>query len=513
MQRPRTHIWAVCQLLWMTPMVIGLYGCKSKAPLSDPLADDATRQLIGMDHPYDAHPLEEADVRDLEASMAKRRLLGWQIAQKVFEPVAVPGSSDVSQSHMGLWQSWFTADEIVKMFEILYTALPADERSRAVGGADEKLVSDATIDCVLARYASEERLRRRHGAMFDARILNRIAQLKARPSRSISGVGRGMTLFNLPIVRHYLANYGKVIRCTKAVTDSYSGDTTVNFAPCFFKEFPSDAVAVKAIWARDDDPIDVFDTTAKGVKQALTGARVWAPATCAGAPCRIPENDASADPLMYTTRVQHADKSENNFRLTAMHIATKESRHWTWTTLWWSKQPGDDFGEDRPPWFGNYTEKGTGKDASMSELKNYKMCNTVGYREHDVRLLDRVKDFRVKDDDRSLEGAILSAYTHGNVHPKGGSNDDFLSWCSNPYIERDKDMADTNCVACHQEAGPDGDMAMTREPTRQIFPADYAWSFEFYIDMIAKDNDNFKDKFIAVAEDNYDGDMLSCPAP
>src|SRR4030095_14742171 len=37
-----------------------------------------------------------------------------------------------------------------------------------------------------------------------------------------------------------------------------------------------------------------------------------------------------------------------SFRLSGLHIITKELRHWVWITLFWSDEPDSDFGADRP---------------------------------------------------------------------------------------------------------------------------------------------------------------------
>ena len=510
----RASRW-IGNFLAVSLLSIGSWGCKVRPTESDVLADDPTRKLIGMDHPYIARELSSADVLDLDRSMAKRRIRGWETIQQLFQPVIVPGASENEpEQRMALWQTWFDSGEILKMFELLYVALPREDRVLATGNSDIKPVPAATVQCILDRYASDERLKRRHGADFENTIMKRIAQLKERPGRSLSGVDRAVTLFNQSVVRHYLTNYAKVIRCTKAMADTYQGDLKVNFAACFFTEFPPDAVAIKAIWARDDNTVDIYDTSASGVAQALTGDQEWLP-SCEVGPCRIPGNDPALDASMFSTHVKYMDGQESSFHLTAMHIATKEARDWTWTSLWWSPKPNEDFGEDRPSWFGSYKEKQadhTFRSRTFPALRNYKMCNATGYLELDENLLAKVKDFQVDKGDRSLEGALLSAYSHGVSRPRGSPETGVLTWCSNPFVEKDPGMSDTNCMGCHQHAGPEGDMASVRDQERNIFPADYAFSYEFFMDVIAKENDNIKYKFSKAAEDYQYEDSEPCPA-
>ncbi len=162
------------------------------------------------------------------------------------------------------------------------------------------------------------------------------------------------------------------------------------------------------------------------------------------------------------------------YRLTGLHIMTKELRHWQWVTLWWSDDPDSDFGADRPATF----------DALPSPWRNYKMCVVVDYAEVDP---DPVARF---DDLPDLQAA-LAATGHAPGSP---------TWCSNPYIEHGAGNARTNCIGCHQHAGTrrgrDGSSfdleavisdasdgagnpfpANGRLRLRTRFAADYSWAF------------------------------------
>jgi hypothetical protein len=140
---------------------------------------------------------------------------------------------------------------------------------------------------------------------------------------------------------------------------------------------------------------------------------------------------------------------------------TKELDHWTWTTLWWSATPDEDFGADRPA-----------EIAALGPWSHYKMCTVSGFIERDP---DPTGGFG----DRAPTLAAALAVAHGET---GGP-----SWCSNPYLEEGHGNASTNCMGCHQHGGtsipaediladpvrfPDG----SRRNARNNFPADYSWA-------------------------------------
>lgn len=490
-------------------LIVG-YACRPSEQVSDPLADDASRVILGMDHPYKARDFSAADVTELNSNFAKRRLLGWQIMQQLFEPVMIENGKG-EQKPVGLWQTWFSSDEIEKMFQELYQHLPADkrymeglDRPEAVVAVDDKL-----IDCVLNDYLSETRLKERYGkTLYNKLIRDRISQLRDRDAKSLNGVAAGATLFNLATVRHYLKNYAKVIQCTK---ETVARSDKATFAPCFFSEFPKDAVSIKAIWARDDEDIELFDTSAAGIERAVTGSETWVPSCDEAGGCKISAGDPSLAKQMYSANVQHPDGTSNTFRLTGMHVVTKEVREWIWMTMFWSHKPGTDFGEDRPDWLGKHAKH------NFSELQNYKMCIATDFSEKDPSILNQIPVYRQQPlsfEKTSLLAAILSSYTHGksgiDSSAPGSIPQTANTWCSNPYVEKDAGMGDSNCIGCHQGAGPDGDMEFVRHKKVEQFPSDYAFSYEFYMDLIGKNKDNIKAKFVGSAKGLFNSAVKTC---
>jgi cytochrome c553 len=224
-----------------------------------------------------------------------------------------------------------------------------------------------------------------------------------------------------------------------------------NFSQCFRSEFPASSAIVKADWRRAEFGIRLasYDTSAEGLRRHLGGNRDWG------------DGDSERDPgpdAIHTMRLPNG----NVYRLAGLHIMTKELRHWTWTTLWWSDTPDTDFGEDRPDSI----------RALPGAWKNYKMCTASNYRE-----LDPLPTGGYDQDAPSLAAALAT------VNQAPGS----ASWCSNPYMEVGPGNAVTNCIGCHQHGGTDasvpeivsGTSAFPHHGTTKLrnnFPADYSWT-------------------------------------
>ena len=220
------------------------------------------------------------------------------------------------------------------------------------------------------------------------------------------------------------------------------------WAGCLASRFPVDAALVKADWRRVglDFTLPVHVTSAAALAGRLAAAD-WGP------------GEGTADPGprdIYTVR----DASGDTYRLTALHLMTRELDHWLWISLWWSPEPDTDFGADRP--------------ASITALggswRHYKMCTTVAFAESDP---DPTGGYA--GDHPDLAAALAT------VSRPGGP-----SWCSNPYLEVGHGDATTNCIGCHQHGGsfltsatilehPGQFPASGRTQLRNNFPADYSW--------------------------------------
>jgi len=212
------------------------------------------------------------------------------------------------------------------------------------------------------------------------------------------------------------------------------------WAACLASAFPLDAAIVKADWRRAELGITVpiFDTSGP----ALTALRANPE------PSWVPIGEADPGPAeIYSAQLPNGAR----YRLSALHLMTKELDHWLWVTIWWSASPNDDFGADRPT-------------ALTGVWGHYKMCAVVAFDERDP-------DPSGGATDPSLAAALTAV-------------NDAPSWCSNPFIENGLHNSSSSCVGCHQHGGtlvtPEAVLAdfpeTGRTQVRNNFPTDYSYA-------------------------------------
>ena len=446
------------------------------------------RKLLGVAAPYAADPTLTGREVVLKSDMAARREAGWAIAQRVLESVPLLGLADGSAAaptttlpNVPRWQTWYGVEDFKRMFVELY------KRLGPLGRSERTPFSAADLDAVEAWNAAA--LDRSNRWPLE-RYLEHVAALGVCPEGTpadecarlqqsqFSGgaAGNARITYSPATVRHLLENYGAIVDCLEGLgaLPLDAAPAEGNFTYCFEREFPVDAVLIKAQWVRSDfgRKLPAFDTDAAALAKVIAATQSADWGTGATTPDAV-VGDRLADPkssAIYTTRMKNGD----TYRLAALHIMTKELRHWTWVTLWWSDRPDSDFGEDRPEAFGML-------DPVWS---NYKMCVVVDYTEGDADPGARFPDHP------SLAAAIAV--------PSAGAG--APSWCSNPYIEHGRGNARTNCIGCHQHggslAGQDLDADGRPDPfvlervidsenlfpnngrtqIRSVFPTDYLWS-------------------------------------
>ena len=221
------------------------------------------------------------------------------------------------------------------------------------------------------------------------------------------------------------------------------------WAPCLTSAFPLDAAVIKADWRRAELGIIVprHDTSASGLARMIADGGTWG------------DGSGELDPgpeSIYSLTLPNGGR----YRLTGLHLMTKELDHWLWITLWWSDDPDHDFGADRP--------------ASIAALpgpwRNYKMAVATAFRDEDPAPA-------VGATDPTLAAALAQ------VASGAGAS----SWASNPYIELGHGNGQSNCVGCHQHGGTTLDSATIigdparfpdhgRLQQRNNFPSDYSWA-------------------------------------
>jgi mono/diheme cytochrome c family protein len=420
------------------------------------------------------------------------------------------------------FQTWYGVEDITHIFKTAYDQLSDEEKfvrapfdDEQIGAAfyDNNTKKDRLTNWPLRRYTKAV------DQLFGCELepledeseedyFDRCAKARQSQFSGAGGAGGGIAriLYTPAVARHMVSNYAQVLDCAD---DKLSGtwcepgtdctpfsEEPENFSTCFTSEFPADAghpyealglpalggtAVVKLTWSRIgfDFELPAFDTDAEALQRRIApGANaLWSPEGDRqyAAPAEVPQTIADipfpTPDDIYTIQT----RGGSMYRLTGMHVMTKETRHWVWVTLWWSDKPDEDFGADRPAAFGEL-------DPAWS---NYKMCVAVDYTEADTDPASRYGDIP------SLQAALEAS-------GQGGAP----SWCSNPYIEHGAGNARTNCIGCHQHAGtrefPDGSnfgleqviadegAAITdanpfphngRTRRRDTFATDYSWAF------------------------------------
>ncbi|MBK8239000.1 MAG: c-type cytochrome [Deltaproteobacteria bacterium] len=477
-------------------------ACAEPAPASEPEAfpqgiaggktDLLGRKLAGVADPYVAdRGLREREPQ-LRADMRARREAAWATVFKVLEPVPLLGLAPGGAGHDALalpddvplvprFHTWYGVDDFKRMFQALYDDL---------GPAGRRVREPFAPDAIAAAFEANADAIERASSWPLERYIREVQKLGACPSelsaaecdallqRNLAGASSGIAriLYGPATLEHALANYGTMMDCLGEL-DTLGLDAVPerddDFTRCFDDEFPVDAILVKAQWERADFGRDlpVFDTDRDALTQRLApgGDAAWGE-----------QGDRRANPGpddIYTIALRNGSV----YRLAGLHIMTKELRHWQWTTLWWSDRPDEDFGADRPAAI---------REGLAPAFRHYKMCTTAFYTEDDPDPAARYPELP------SLAAALAA------------TGDGAPTWCSNPYLEHGRGNAGTNCIGCHQHGGAqvaldlDGDQALDaidlerlvaddahfpdhgRRQQREVFPADYLWSFHRVDDLV-----------------------------
>jgi hypothetical protein len=400
------------------------------------------RQVLGVASDYPADPALSAQEGYLFTSQQARRKTAWQIVARVLAsaPIAETKLDVEGIATVPRWQTWYDRNDVERMFKKLYLDLGEDGRRRRAPFAAHHLDAIAEWNAALVGVLD---------TWPEERYLEYLESIQ--DGQDLLGVGAGHRVSYSPaLVRHLYENYARTFACLADVgslPQQQPGLSEENFTWCFDREFPIDAVAIKADWRRAEFGLTLpaYDTSATTLAGHLAGDADWG------------DGERALDPgpdQIHTIEIENG----NTYRLAALHIMTKELRHWYWITLWWSDQPERDFGADRP--------------SEIAELpgawRNYKMCAVTAFDEGD------------EDPRGGMPGTLGDALAA--VHTAGAGS----SWCSNPYLELGAGNAATNCIGCHQHAGTDLDSAVIasspefpsngRTELRRNFPSDYLWA-------------------------------------
>jgi hypothetical protein len=422
---------------------VALAGCAAAEAKLGATEDHATpidRLIIGQASKYPADPTIAAKADLYASNMAERRKLAWSIVEKVLAPVrlesAVTSTDGGAALELPRFQTWYSREDILPMFDRLFRALPdADKKARTPfsnEAIDAVFPWNATMATTLPSFTAE-------------RLEARRSELTTPEGLHSLGKG-GRVLMSPSYVKHVLGSYRNALACTAGSRNE----------SCLDGEFPPDAVAIKARWMPSSMTVPTFDTSGPALARTLENG-TFQPVPKPGQP------DATN---AYTMRVS----PDTTARLVALHIMTKELRDWVWITLWWSPTPNSDFGADRPATLGG-------------AFANYKMCVATAFDERDPAPGSHFAD-------RPSLAAALDAAA-------GTAGDGPSTWCSNPYLEAHDNAARTNCIGCHQHGGTglNEDLilsdekrfpATSRKRVRATLPADYAFTLDGGIDLTSE---------------------------
>ncbi|WP_394840281.1 hypothetical protein LVJ94_25685 [Pendulispora rubella] len=399
------------------------------------------RKIVGLGAPYEADRGLAGRTSELAASQKARREAAWQAVARVLRPVAIAEKLEKldggAAAQLPAFRTWYGKDDFTRAFDGALKAMSPEDKAARRPLRDDEVTAALTANAASRGEASDDDYAERLRLLIDA--------------PAVDGLGANQRVTYSPgTVTHLMKNYAHTQGCLSARTDDPAPSPT-SFAPCLGEEFPVDAAVVKTSWNRADfnGKLRTHDTSAETLAKRRSGELDdggWGNGQGEASP-------GTSD--VYTIRLSDGA----SFRLTGMHLMTKELREWLWITVWWSAEPNTDFGADRPE---SITKLG-------GPWSHYKMCVVTSYEEHDM------------DPRGGFEGSLGDALAaaHGG---KGAP-----TWCSNPYIEKGAHNAQTNCVGCHQHAGTEQRSETIladetkfplsgRTKLRQSFLTDYLWS-------------------------------------
>jgi hypothetical protein len=429
-------------------------------------ASPAGRLVIGRGKDYTPIPADPTTLfNQLEGSMAFRRQTAWTIVQAMLESqrLEIEGTA----FEVPLWHTWFEGmgvnDEVTDKINLFIAELKACRDSGCTKTRDEIARE------VVAAGGNRKNLA---PSLNPENFKQVLRQAKLAQDNPEALLGRGFTLFSPAFVEHLLGQAQGIEMCSARIPWNKAPPSPTQFSDCLM-EFPRAAVMVKTEWASLEpaNPQVPFHATDAAAMQTLIRTGTW-PAP----------KSAPVDP----TNIYMVESSDGTrFALKAIHFSTKDTREWTWITLWWSPDANSDFGEDRPASIARF---------NGGVWSHYKMCVTTAFNEADPAPWSSFQAAHP-----SLAGSI-QATAHELETQKGPPPyDKITSWCSNPNLETQQGNGRTNCIGCHQYSNTWNDS--TNRPTnfgdtltaqfsalypqfgrarrRANFPTDFAWSSQF----------------------------------
>lgn len=514
----------ILHLFLLISLIISAISCKQRGGGADQSARPTERKILGPGVDYDpigsaGDIAETALAEKLAISFEARRAHGWEVFRRLIRPVTIQGSR-ASQGDAGMvptFQTWYDAGEVQELFRVFYTMLKVDQVKPDGGRPREAIFNNAwTV------YHEQKSIDPDRDRVLYERFQGLLGQIRVDPAISgglngfgaSAGVnGRGVVLISPQLLKAFMVNYESVVRCQEMDGDLLGHRVQVRseqghleasfnkalqrfsddkFGECFGQPLPRGAVAVKLTWSRIAGPAAVskvnvlanFNTTETGIREMISENGTWSieakSDTARSRTLPVPGFDG-----IYRVRTDNG----HEWVLTGMHVTTRETREWVWITLWWGgDSQANDFGGDRPDLCDANIQNCSNFRNYFAPWNSYKMCVVSAWREGDPLMNAKSADeFELATGGagaRWSEGLLAAAHaTRATYTPERRAPDGhYFTWCSNPYIEFEAGMANSNCIGCHQFAAPGG---VFNQPTHnkfdkmvKDFPADFLWSFD-----------------------------------
>jgi len=368
---------------------------------------------------------------EIDNSMRARRNHAWALVQQVWEPVPVAGDK------IPAWMTWYEEPDVAQLYRELLN-------KPGVKG------TTAEVDAVLKDHPYKDLQ-----TSLSSTRLGKVLRQFTFPGIPSLGPNRkpatGVIYYNTAYVRHLLQNAERIARCDASAFPrlSFPGSSVLGSSPvesigigrlplqlpnpnnqwalCMDSEMPPDAVMIKVNWV----PVIKYDSAGEGYvdEHAIdTSAKMASMLSSlpSGRWIEIPwDENSRANGGIKAAGFRVTDERGKEWELRGMHIARKNVRTWTWTTIFEAGGKWN-WGADKPE----------ALPQQWSSLVHYGMCTVSNFRESDPAPWAA---YEGKNEQlQSLADTIKSV-----AKVMQGAQ-----WCSNPYIETN--MAFGNCVGCHQ---------------------------------------------------------------
>ncbi len=422
-------------------MLISILSACAPAPKSELDTDALGRHIIGSPVNVPSLAIKNPvpiDQKKITGSLIATRALAWEkfatVVKSTEISLAAPEGKTFSIEVPKVF-TWYSPEDAYRLINLGLEQLIPEELKEGKALTDEQWVkSQALLDDELLTLPLP--LQKKWLRFFDRTEPLSFANV-------IGGTGLSRILYSPDLIQAVTMQYADLQNC---FPEDIKPLALVAFHRCWSRSLPKGSVTIKTTWLNTEAGFYSIATDAVSLTKLFDNkAASWAEGSI---PTAVPD------------KIVKTEVSGKTFVLGGIHIVSKELDDWLWISAWWSADPDQDFGEDRPDFV---------KDLG-APWNQYKICAVSSFTQDPSELKILARD----------HPSLAAAYRA--VLDESGA-----SWCSNPYIEKGQHNHKTNCIGCHQFAGTDvlqadiiGDKsrfpAFGRLKQREDFPGDYIWS-------------------------------------